>query len=97
MERCPLCKARLRNKTTCRRCEADLGLLKVIESRADHLAQRAVFNLLEGKTSAARKQAIAARQLHATQFHKVLAGFIETMTGEECVRQNSEPLEHTRE
>ena len=87
MERCPLCKARLRDKTICNRCEADLSLLQAIESQAEHLAQRAVHSLLAGKTPAAIRQAAAARDLHATPFHQALAGFIEKMEIKEFVHQ----------
>ena len=83
MERCPLCRARLRDKTICNRCEADLGLLQAIESRAERLARTAVHNLLAGETADARRQAAAACELHSTPFHRALAGFIETMEDEQ--------------
>lgn len=83
MERCPFCKARFRDRTICNRCEADLGLLQAIESGAAQLARMAVHNLLAGETSDARRQATAARDLHATPFHRALAEFIETMSSEE--------------
>jgi hypothetical protein len=51
MERCPLCKARLRDRTICNRCEADLGPLRAIEARAEQLAGRAVRSLLAGETA----------------------------------------------
>ena len=79
MERCPLCKARLRGKAICNRCEADLCLLQAIEAGAEHLAERAVRSLLAGETEAARRQATAARDLHTTTFHHALVGFIETI------------------
>lgn len=88
MERCPLCKARLRDRTICNRCEADLGPLRAIEARAEQLAGRAVRSLLAGETAASLKQAAAARDLHATTFHQALAGFIETMRGKEFVRRD---------
>jgi hypothetical protein len=97
MERCPLCKARLRAKTICNRCEADLGLLQAIESEAEQLAERAVHNLLAGEMEAASLQAAAARDLHATPFHHALSGFIETMDGEEFVRQAPSDLVHSKE
>lgn len=77
MERCPLCKARLRGKTTCNRCEADLSLLLAIESEAEQQAERAVHSLLTGEIEAASRQAAAARNRHATTFHHALSGFIE--------------------
>lgn len=84
MERCPLCKARLRDKTICNRCEADLGLLQTIEFQAERLALRAVNKLLAGEMASARRQADAACNLHTTPFHHALTGFIKTtMAGEE--------------
>ena len=83
MERCPLCKARLRGKITCNRCEADLSLLQAIESEAAQLAAQAVHSLLAGEKEVASRQASAARNLHSTTFHHALSGFIETMAGEE--------------
>ena len=79
MERCPLCNARLRAKNICNRCEADLSLLLTIESEAEQLAARAVRNMLAGEMDAASSQATIACDLHATPFHRALAGFIETM------------------
>lgn len=83
MERCPLCKARLRNNTVCNRCEADLGLLQAIEFQAERLARQAVHNLLAGEIATARRQATTAYDLHTTPFHQALTGFIETMASEE--------------
>jgi len=92
MERCPLCKARLRAKNICNRCEADLSLLQAIESEAEQLAARAVRNMLAGEMEAASSQASVACDLHATPFHRALSGFIEIMDGEKCVRQASSDL-----
>jgi hypothetical protein len=83
MERCPLCKARLRGRTNCNRCEADLSLLEAIESEADQLAVQSVHSLLEGEKEVASRQASAARDLHATTFHQALSGFIEKIAGDE--------------
>ena len=81
MERCPLCKARLRDQAICNRCNADLGLLQVIKAQAERCAQRAIRNLLAGEMAAARSEAVAACDLHATAFHRALTGFITTMDG----------------
>lgn len=85
MERCPLCKARLRTKTTCNRCEADLNLVLAIESEAKQQAVRAVHNLLVGNLEATSSLAASACDLHTTPFHHALSGFIETMGGGGCV------------
>ncbi len=97
MERCPLCKARLRAQTTCNRCEADLSLLQAIESDADQQAVRAVHSLLAGEKEVASRQASAARDLHGTTFHHALSGFIETIAGEEIVRPMPSDMAHGKE
>ncbi|MCP4341986.1 MAG: hypothetical protein GY799_24655 [Desulfobulbaceae bacterium] len=97
MERCPLCKARLRAKRICNRCEADLSLLQTIESEADQLAKGAVHSLLAGEMEAASRQASAARDLQATTFHQALSGFIETMAGEEFVRHTPSDMAHGKD
>ena len=94
MERCPLCKARLRAETICNRCEADLSLLQAIESEAERLAALATRNMLAGEIEVASSQASVACDLHATPFHRALSGFIETMDGEESFRQTSSDFVH---
>lgn len=79
MERCPQCRARLKGRTVCGRCEADLSILQTIEATAEILARRAAKALLAGDLPAATRQATAARDLQATLFHRALAGFIENI------------------
>lgn len=79
MERCPLCRARLKGRTVCGRCEADLSTLQKIEATAEVLARRAVKALVAGDASAAANQAAAARDLDATPFHRALAGFLNSL------------------
>lgn len=76
MERCPQCRARLKGRTVCGRCEADLSSLLAIEATADIMARRAVQALLAGHVPIAARQAAVARDLQATPFHCALAGFI---------------------
>ena len=77
MERCPQCRARLKGRTVCGRCEADLSILQAIEATADILARRAAVALLAGDLPAATRQAAAARDLQTLPFHRAFAGFIE--------------------
>ncbi len=86
MERCPLCKARLRAKNTCNRCQTDLSLLQAIESEAEQQAVRAIHNLLSKNHDTANSLAAAACDLHATTFHRALSGFIETMDEEDILK-----------
>jgi hypothetical protein len=80
MERCPECRARLKGRVACGRCEADLGMVYTIESQADILSRRALKALLVGDLQKATMQAVDARQLHATPFHRALAGFLENLS-----------------
>lgn len=77
MERCPQCRARLKGRVICGRCEADLSNLLAIEATADIMARRAAQALLAGNVVAAARQAAVARDLRSTPFHCALAGFIE--------------------
>lgn len=88
MERCSQCRARLKGRTICPRCETDLSLLYDIESAADICSRLAVKKLAAGDIEAAATQAAVARDLHATEFHRALAGFLQTMhNSEEAVRE----------
>ena len=93
MERCPQCRARLKGRTVCGRCEADLSRLLAIEATADILARRAVQALLAGHVPAAARQAVMARDLQATPFHRALAGFIEKI-GERDLSATGSPCAH---
>jgi Zn-finger nucleic acid-binding protein len=79
MERCPQCRARLKGRTICPRCETDLSLLHAIESAADICSRLAVKRLAAGDIEAAATQAAAARDLHATEFHRAVAGFVQSV------------------
>lgn len=79
MERCPLCRARLRGQSVCGRCQSELRLLLEIESQAQILSRLAVQAFLAGEIQTAGEQAAAAERLHATSFHRALAGFIKEM------------------
>ncbi len=77
MERCPQCRARLKGKTVCGRCETDLDIVQTVEATADILARKAVKSLLADDFPAAAKLAATAWKLQASPFHRALAGFIE--------------------
>lgn len=75
MERCPQCRARLKNSTSCGRCGVDLQLLMAVETEAEMMARKAVASLKAGDIEATRQQAEHANQLHATLFHQTLLAF----------------------
>lgn len=77
MDRCPLCRGRLKS-TICGRCGADLSLVLHIEAQAKALSHYAVQNLLDGNYEQAAHLACQAKALHATPFQQALDGFIKS-------------------
>jgi hypothetical protein len=43
LDNCPVCNAKLRTQSICRRCKADLGPLMNMKSRAAHHMDQAIF------------------------------------------------------
>lgn len=84
MERCPNCRARLKNRSVCGRCGMDFELLLASEAKAEKMAQQAVKSLLAGNVSVAEQQATAAMNLHGTDFHRALVGYIRGTVKEEA-------------
>ena len=76
MTRCPLCKARYRGQTECRRCRADLHTLQALEDDAGHQAHKAVQQLLAGNGESAEYHARKAAKKHGDRFNTLLYGFI---------------------
>ncbi|PIE64364.1 MAG: hypothetical protein CSA26_08375 [Desulfobacterales bacterium] len=75
MEKCPHCRARLREERTCPRCRTDLTLALDIETEARIMAGQAVTSLASGDAAAAAKYAEKSKKLHNTLFSRVLLEF----------------------
>lgn len=82
MERCPLCRARLREEALCPRCGADLSVPLEVERNALQAARRAMVSLAAGDLEIATGHAEMAAWLHGTAFHLGLYGFLRQL-GEE--------------
>lgn len=76
MQRCPVCRASFKGGPFCHRCRADLSTLLRIEQQAEQLACQAVQALATGEKKKARELADNACFLHASPFHRAIAGFL---------------------
>jgi hypothetical protein len=76
MERCPICKARIKENTTCNRCGTDLSRLLTIESQAAYLCNQAIKLLATNQVNQAQIAVEQSLQLKNTQIALTLYGFI---------------------
>lgn len=77
MERCPVCKARLKpGSPICPRCGADLSMLFRIETQADGLCSQAIALLEAGDLSGAMHAVEQSLDLKSDPLAQVLRGFI---------------------
>lgn len=76
MERCPICKARLKEDTTCPRCGADLSNALNIEQESEILLNNALKQLETGNISAAKQAVEKSVKLKAEPLGLALQGFI---------------------
>lgn len=63
MDRCPCCRARVRDSEVCHRCEVDLSSLLTIESEAETLFARSLHYYRTEANNEALKQVERAIQL----------------------------------
>jgi predicted amidophosphoribosyltransferase len=76
MQRCPICRARLRGESLCPRCGTDLSLPVEIEQRAQRLEQEAVRRLAAGQLQGAESRLVEALGLCATPLGRLLLRFV---------------------
>ncbi|MEA2078537.1 MAG: hypothetical protein U9P00_01530 [Pseudomonadota bacterium] len=76
MERCPICRARLRGERHCRRCGAELSRLLKIEERSQALQRYAVVCLARGEPEQAEQVLLEALGLKQDDLARMLLGFV---------------------
>ncbi len=76
MERCPVCRARVKENPLCRRCGSDLTDLFVLEKQAEYMLVRAVQCLQAGKVTMALRFSDHANTLKRTEFGELFSGFL---------------------
>ncbi len=77
MERCPICKACIKDNSICNRCGTDLSRLLTIESQAAYLCNQAIKLLINNKIDQAQIAVKQSLQLKHTQIAFVLQNFIQ--------------------
>jgi hypothetical protein len=65
MERCPICRARLKGAETCRRCRAELQSIKRVERQGQVLVDAAIHSLSLDDVITANRLLRRALVLHA--------------------------------
>ena len=83
MERCPVCRSRLRGLTVCRRCGSDLAPLLSISAKAEEALRNALRYTERDELDQARRAAQQARSLRLTPLTKVLPEFLESLEKQE--------------
>lgn len=81
MERCPLCKARLK-EPLCRRCHAELSILFHIETQMRFLRQRSIILLQNNDLAGAISTIKQAVYLKREPLTLALCGFIQKKSAE---------------
>ncbi|MEA2078554.1 MAG: hypothetical protein U9P00_01620 [Pseudomonadota bacterium] len=76
MERCPICRARLRGERHCRRCGADLSRLLEIGERSHALQRCAVACIARGEPDRAEQILLEALGLEQDVLARTLLGFV---------------------
>ncbi len=73
-ERCPVCRARLKDSTECFRCGMDFSPALSVHIEAEKLVARALFELREGRSEEAFMSALRAAEARSTpEIRKALA------------------------
>lgn len=77
MERCPTCRARLREASVCPRCRTDLSLPLAAEARSAQCLRHALAHLLQGDRAAARSALEEALRYKREPLILSLQGFLD--------------------
>jgi len=79
MKRCPVCRAKVKEKSVCRRCRADLTDLITLEHQADYMMTMAVRYLRDGNIQQARRFCNHAVHLQSTEFGEIFRAFLKAI------------------
>ncbi len=77
MIRCPVCRARTKSASECRRCHSDLTAIMTLEVQADSAMTQAVKHLQEGNINQAKRLCTQACTIKRTEFGEMFSGFLD--------------------
>ncbi len=78
MERCPVCRARLKDNAICHRCESDLSQLKALIIHVNELERQAVQEFVAENYDVAVDKLTMAIQLKPNAFSVSLLGYAQS-------------------
>lgn len=76
MDRCPICRARLKHNSECRRCGADLAFPIEMEKKAQNFFNHALYQISQGERENAKKSLQDAMLFHNRPLYQHLLNFI---------------------
>lgn len=79
MERCPVCRARLKERQVCHRCGTDLTLAIAMEKKAEVFFKQALVRLQNSDVLAAKMAMKNALLFHKKPLYKNFSGFVESL------------------
>jgi len=97
MERCPTCRARLRETQICPRCRTDLRLPLAAEARSALHLRRAVGSLLRGDRDAARTELNQSLHYKREPLALYLQGFSEFLADREAAAERQAAIAAVQE
>ncbi|MCI5147572.1 MAG: hypothetical protein D3923_19060 [Candidatus Electrothrix sp. AR3] len=83
MERCPVCRAKIKKKVQCRRCKSDLTDLVLLKKQAEYMMFQAMQHLKNGNFSQARRVAGQSVNLQCAEYDDTILDFIDFLAQEE--------------
>jgi hypothetical protein len=96
MDRCPNCRARREEGSTCRRCGLELDKLLQVEAAAERSTLRGVAHLAIGHPEVATYDLAAAQDLCRTPFAGLLLGFAALLAGQGWAGARHSPSSYRR-
>lgn len=76
MIRCPVCRAKNKDQSVCRRCHSDLTDIIIVEAQAELAMTTAIRYLREGNLRQAQRFCTYACRLKRTEFGEMFSDFL---------------------
>lgn len=77
MKRCPVCRAKNKGESVCRRCRSDLTNIITVENQAEFAMTMAVRYLQEGNLRQSQRFCTYSCRLKRTEFGEMFSGFLD--------------------
>ncbi|MEO5376528.1 MAG: hypothetical protein H7832_01885 [Magnetococcus sp. DMHC-6] len=95
MVQCPVCRARLEERSICRRCGTDFTPALTMARESMTMAGHAVYHLIQGEVANAALYLRRATLMHATPFVLALETFVQSLSSLPVVSSSEIPIEES--